>query len=319
MAFPRLAAWFLDSDNPSQSTTRPSLWPIVVALANEQHGVVGRRQLLARGIPATTIDDWVAAGRLHLWYRGVYAVGHRVLGVHGRRKAAELAGGDDAALCCQTAGDLLGVKRNASGTIHVWVPNQRGRKLDGIVTHRFIDMLERDIEVVDGIRTTNAMRVIVDMAGTWTLDQIARAFDRTEELRQFDLSALEELIERRPNRPGVPRVREVKAMYEGPAPTLTELEKRGVEMIKRAGIPMPSMQWHTSEGRVDFYWPEARLVVEMDSFRWHKQRQRFERDRSRDFEHIAQGMATPRVTWNQALLPQTIDRLRRTYRNRVVP
>ena len=142
--------------------------------------------------------------RLHVWRRGVYAVGHRVLGANGRRMAAQLAGGARSALCRQTAADFLGIKPYAGAAMHIWVPGQRGRKLSGVVPHRLADVAETDIEVVEGIRTTSAMRVLVDMAGQWTVDQIVRAFDRTEELRLFDLHALEDLMTRRPARPGSP-------------------------------------------------------------------------------------------------------------------
>lgn len=311
------AAWLIDGDSRRELTALEQ-WTLVVALADAQGGAAGRAQLEEVAIPAWRIDNWVKSRRLHPWYPGVYAVGHRALGVHGRRKAAELAGGPGAALCCQTAADFRNVKPNVSGTIHLWVPNQQGRGIRGIVPHRFGDLLDHDLEVVDGIRTTTPMRTLVDMARWWSLEQIARAFDRTEENRQFDLNRLQELLARRPRRPGAPKLRHVLDMYQGPEPTLTELEKRGLQLIRKARLPKPAMQWHTSEGRVDFYWPEARLILEMDSFRWHKQRQRFEGDRSRDFEHIAQGLATPRVTWHQALQPWTVDRLRRTYYNRLV-
>ncbi len=290
----------------------------MAALAGTQGGIVGREQLDALRVPGWRIDNWVKGRRLHVWYRGVYAVGHRAVGALGRRKAAQLAGGEHAALVCQTSSDFLGVKPYATGAIHIWVPGQRTRTIAGIVTHRFADMIEQDIEEIDGVRTTGAMRTLVDMAHEWSVDQIIRAFDRTEELRLFDLNALEELMARRPTRPGSPKLRLVREMYEGPEPTLTELEKRGLQLIRKAGLPKPRAQWHTPAGRVDFYWPEARLILEMDSFRWHSRRSAFEGDRSRDLEHLADGIATPRVTWFQALQPRTIDRLRRIYRNRLV-
>ncbi|MGH7358623.1 MAG: type IV toxin-antitoxin system AbiEi family antitoxin domain-containing protein, partial [Candidatus Rokuibacteriota bacterium] len=49
---------------------------VVVALANRQGGVVSRKQLLARGIPAKAIDYRVKVGRLRVIHHGVYAVGH---------------------------------------------------------------------------------------------------------------------------------------------------------------------------------------------------------------------------------------------------
>jgi hypothetical protein len=294
------------------------LWPIVVELANAQHGTVARWQLLARGIPGKVIDNWVAAGVLHVWHRGVYAVGHRVLGAHGRRKAAALAGGERSALCCQTAGDFLNVRPNASGTVHLWVPNQRGRKIDGIVCHRFGDMLEEDIEEVNGIRTTRPMRVLADMAGTWDVETLEKAFARTELNQRFDLRHLDAILARRPNRAGLRKIRYVMGIYEGPVPDMTALELRGMELVKLAGLPTPIPQQHVGLHRVDFYWPDRRLIMEMDSIRWHLTIGRWQSDQDRTNEHLADGIATTRVSWERALQPATVDRLSRIYRNRAV-
>lgn len=60
--------------------------------------------------------------------------------------------------------------------------------------------------------------------------------------------------------------------------------------------------------------------MEMDSVRWHFARQRWQNDLDRDSEHLADGIATFRVTWERALEPATVERLRRIYNNRrVVP
>ena len=291
---------------------------MVVGLANGQHGVVGRWQLLAAGLPASLIDHWVRVGLLHVWHRGVYSVGHRVLGAHGRRKAAALAGGERAALCCQTAGDFRNVRPNASGTIHLWVPNQRTRKIDGIVCHRFGDMEEEDIEEIDGIRTTTPMRTIVDMAAGWDVETIEKAFARTELNRQFDLHALNAILARRPNRAGLRKIRHAMEIYDGPVPDMTALELRGLELVRRAGLPMPVPQFHVGAHRVDFFWPDRLLIMEMDSIRWHLSVGRWQSDQDRTNEHLAEGIATTRVSWERALQPATVDRLQRIYRNRAV-
>src|SRR3954454_3001011 len=56
-------------------TSNLGLDAMLAALAGRQHGVVGRAQLLAAGVEPTAIKRRVQAGRLHLLYRGVYAVG----------------------------------------------------------------------------------------------------------------------------------------------------------------------------------------------------------------------------------------------------
>ena len=315
MPLPSLTALFLDPVYPGESTTR-DWWPVVVALANDQHGVVARWQLLARDVPAWAVDEWVERKLLHVWHRGVYAVGHRVLGAHGRRKAAELAGGELAALCCQTAGDFQNVRPNASGTIHLWVPNQRCRKLNGIQPHQFTDMLEEDIVVVDGIRTASPMRVLVDMAPRWNVETLEKAFGRTEVNQQFDLHALNAIIARRPNRPGIRNLRRVMEIYEGPVPDMTALEERGLWLVRRAGIPLPQVQAHVGPHRVDFYWPDRLLIMEMDSIRWHLAVQRWQNDLDRANEHLEMGISTCRFTWERATQRESIARLQRIYANR---
>ena len=81
---------------------------VIAALAGRQHGVVGRAQLLAAGIEDHSDQARVQASRLHPLYRGVYAVGHRVLTQRGRWMAATLA--TDGVLSHRSAGALWGVR-----------------------------------------------------------------------------------------------------------------------------------------------------------------------------------------------------------------
>lgn len=53
-------------------------------LADEQHGVIARQQLLRAGLSPRTIRRWVEAGRLFVLHRDVYAFGHERLSEHGR-------------------------------------------------------------------------------------------------------------------------------------------------------------------------------------------------------------------------------------------
>jgi predicted transcriptional regulator of viral defense system len=90
----------------------PSTWDKIVAeLAERQHGVVAARQLAALGISRNAVSARAQAGRLHRVHRGVYAVGHPVLTVNGRRMAAVLAAGPGAALSHASAAALREIRR----------------------------------------------------------------------------------------------------------------------------------------------------------------------------------------------------------------
>src|SRR5436305_76474 len=65
------------------------------------------------------IGHRVRIGRLHVVYRGVYAVGHRRLTGHGRWMAAVLACGLGALLSHGSAAALWGLLDTSSARIHV--------------------------------------------------------------------------------------------------------------------------------------------------------------------------------------------------------
>jgi very-short-patch-repair endonuclease len=49
----------------------------------------------------------------------------------------------------------------------------------------------------------------------------------------------------------------------------------------------------------DFCWPDRRLIVEADSFAWHRTRRAFENDRRRDQLLRKSGWTPVRITWRQ--------------------
>src|SRR5437899_13009299 len=70
----------------------------IASLAERQHGVVARSQLLDLGFHRSAIGRRLATGRLHELNSGVYAVGHARPSREGRWLAAVLAAGGGAAL-----------------------------------------------------------------------------------------------------------------------------------------------------------------------------------------------------------------------------
>jgi very-short-patch-repair endonuclease len=72
-----------------------------------------------------------------------------------------------------------------------------------------------------------------------------------------------------------------------------------VELCDAYGLPRP-IENCVIEGKVrDFYWPHARLVVEADSYSYHRSPSALNDDRERDVELTLAGYRSLRFTWEQ--------------------
>jgi predicted transcriptional regulator of viral defense system len=274
---------------------------LVARLAARQGGVVSRDQLLALGLTSREIDRRVAAGRLHGLHRGVYAVGHVAIGTLGRRWAALLALGDDAFLSHASAADTLGIRANRSAIVHVSVRGRGGRKRHaGIRVHRPRELPDDEVTTHRGMPITTAARTLLDLAGSGLRPrQLEDALNQAELDALLDFAELHELLARYPRRPGTRSLKAQLAAYRGPVDTRSRLERLVNELCDHHGLPRPLVNT-VIEGKVrDFYWPHRRLVVEADSYRWHRSPSALNDDRERDVELTLAGYRVLRFTYEQ--------------------
>jgi very-short-patch-repair endonuclease len=83
--------------------------------------------------------------------------------------------------------------------------------------------------------------------------------------------------------------------------------------VRRANLPRPRTQQHVNGHRVDFWWPEHKLVVETDGLRYHRTPAQQARDRRRDQAHYAAGLTPLRFTHAQvAYAPEEVERVLRS-------
>jgi len=120
--------------------------------------------------------------------------------------------------------------------------------------------------------------------------------ERSEELRLFDLRAIEELLERTVGHHGHRRLRRAISLYQPTSFTRSGLERRWLELVLAAGLPQPRMNYVEEGFELDCYWPEYRFAVELDVFETHGTRAAFERDRKRQEDLLLIGIQSIRVT-----------------------
>jgi len=81
--------------------------------------------------------------------------------------------------------------------------------------------------------------------------------------------------------------------------TDSELERFFLPLAKQAGLVLSLTRQHLNGFRVDFLWPDLRLVVETDGLRYHRTPAQQARDRVRDQAHLAAGFTPLRFTHEQ--------------------
>ncbi len=274
---------------------------VIARLAERQHGVVARAQLLELGLGRDAIGHRLDCGRLHPLHRGIYAVGHRALTREARWIAAVLASGSAAVLSHRSAAALWGL-RVASGTRADVTVARRLRARTGIAAHHAV-LPADEVTVVRGIAVTTPPRTLLDLAAVVAPRHLERAVNDAEVLRLADALSLEQLVLRHPRRRGIAALRRILAHGRiGATVTRSELEDRFLAFLDRAGLPRPEVNAalelaHGHWIEADSLWRAQRLVVELDGYASHATRTAFEHDRSRDRALQAAGWRVVRVTW----------------------
>ena len=158
--------------------------------------------------------------------------------------------------------------------------------------------------VVDGIPVSTVARTLLDLAGVVSRERVAQAIALAEERRLADSPSLSDLMRRYHGRRGQAGLREILSRSTVVAGVARgELEVRFREFCGRHSLPEPNrnVALETSAGTliVDCLWPDARLVVELDSHAHHADWEAAERDRARDAALTAAGFRVIRITWRR--------------------
>ncbi|MEA2350339.1 MAG: hypothetical protein QOG86_1280 [Thermoleophilaceae bacterium] len=291
----------LDVHSDRQLRTR-GLDAVLAYLAERQHGVVARWQLLRLGFGEGAIDMRVKRGRLHVVYRGVYAVGHSVISVRGRWMAAVLVGGHDAVLSHRDAGGAWNILAAGATRIEITTP-RRLHSRPGIRAH--MGKLPKDeVAVLDGIPITTVPRTIFDLAGREPQRRIETAIHEAEVQRLHDPLSLPDLIRRYPRARGVRMIRAILADRErGTTATKQEFVDLFIEFLDSHGLPRPETDQWIRIGRrwieADCVWREEKVIVELDGYAVHGTRRNFESDRARDRAIHITDWRVIRITWRQ--------------------
>jgi hypothetical protein len=235
-----------------------------------------------------------AARRLRRLHRGVYTADQSQVGWHGHCMAAVLSAAPAVASHFSAAW-LWGLLRTSPATLHVTASSRRRAKRPFVV--HFADLPAGDRTTREEIPVTSLARTKLDLAAMLSANRLERVLERSEERGTFDLGALDDLLARTVGHPGNGRLRAALAIYHrDPVFVRSKLERRFLRLVKKAGLPAPSMNFNVFGYELDAYWEPERFAVELDVYETHGTHAAFERDRLRQEDLKLQGVEMIGVT-----------------------
>lgn len=301
-----------------------SLETAAAVVAGRQYGNITAAQLLEIGFTRSAITYRARTGRFFAEHRGVYSVGRPAGTALEKAAAAVLACGDGAALSHSSALSLWGLVSYWQFPLHVTTPVRRRRP--GIVVHETQVLTDRDIRERQGIRVTSPARALLESARGLTRTHVARLIADACRKGLLDLDALNDMTARFSTHRG--RTPLLEVFEELDAPTRSEFEDAFLAFCGDHGLPRPLVNVKVAGYEVDALFVEEQLIVQLDGWRFHRDRVNFESDRERDAQALEVGLPTVRITWGRMMgrperearrLTRILERRRRDLRAAVSP
>jgi very-short-patch-repair endonuclease len=268
------------------------------------HGVATTAELRDLGLSARQIDHLLRSGRCESGGRGIYVLA-------GTPRSLETL----AAIACgtathvlishQSAGTFWGYRKCQNDQLQVMCRDQTAPAIPNARIHRSHRLDVQDIVVRDdGIRLTSPVRTLFDLAKVISDEAVESVIEQALRMQLVEVGDLFEIAERLRQKGRNGSARFGRVLGDRPAglkPVDSDLELRVERALLAAGLPRPSRQheFELPPGgriRVDFYWPEHQLVLEVDHAEWHSSRVASEVDKWRDRQLQLLGISTVRVT-----------------------
>jgi very-short-patch-repair endonuclease len=229
----------------------------------------------------------------------VYAIGHADLTVYGKRRAVVLACGRRAVLSHRSTAGAWGLRPDGGTKWDVTVRRPSSvAPAAPVRVFRYPTLRDDEVVNLDGVPTTTVARTLLDLAAVVPPHHLRRAVERAEQLELFDLTAVTRTLAAHPRQPGRCPLLDLIADLQdhGVLRTRSDVEAAFLQLCLDHDLPRPQVNRINNGAERDFRFPAHRLIVEVDSYTFHRGRRAFASDRARDREALRRGQRTARFT-----------------------
>jgi len=280
-----------------------SLPPELVRCAQKQHGLLLLRQCDEAGVDRRDIRRRVRRGEWRIVRQGVLAIAPLAERPHANLREQALA----LLLVLPPGSKVCGVTaavfwraldvHPSPATVHIRLPP--GIRHDALRGAQLHEGGAVPAVVVDDVPCTDLPQTLLDAAADLTLGRSVAMLDAAERMEPGVLSVCRSrLAERRPRGRGPIQaaVNLATGLPESVLESLTWV------LCHTAGLPLPLMQAVIRRAgrflaRVDFLWPEAMLIVEVDGLSKYGEPGELQREKARQNLLVAEGYTVLRFTW----------------------
>ena len=180
--------------------------------------------------------------------------------------------------------------------IDVTVPGSNLKPRDRLVLHRSRQPREDDVTTYNKLRVSSVPRMLIELAPHESLQELDRLITEAVRKRRLDLRAMETALARHARQPGVAKLKQALRDYRPRPDDKSGLERAFAELIAGTDVPPPLRNVIIAGWEIDFYFPHAKLVVELDGRPYHSAVRDTERDKLKDGKLLLLGISTLRVT-----------------------
>lgn len=229
----------------------------------------------------------LASNQLWRMHRGVYADARSPMTSRGHLFAAVLSfpPGAHAFFSHRTAAALLGLRKLTVSRLELTVVADHTPKRPPLRIHRARETPPAsELRHAEGLTHSSAMRMLVELAGRETPEELSRLITATARKRLLDPQRVELTLIRHAGARRIGDPRAAPAAYRPTPADKSGFERDFAEWLPTdPRIPPPQRNVHLGGWELDFYWPDQRVVAETDGERFHM----LPNDRERDYRKDA--------------------------------